>query len=85
MSCNSYHPVFFVLQCNTKQSAHEEVQRVNIITSPYEFMKVWQALRGTTDVSAHAQVLRAVQPVDLRTGEYSFLFILNLQSIWPKI
>lgn len=54
-------------ECSTKQSAHEEVQRVNIITSPYEFMKVWQALRGSTDVSGHAQVLQAVQPVDLRT------------------
>ncbi|PNF26637.1 hypothetical protein B7P43_G06822, partial [Cryptotermes secundus] len=55
------------VKCSTKQSAHEEGQSVNIITSPYEFMKVWQALKGSTDVSGHAQVMRAVQPVDLQT------------------
>jgi hypothetical protein len=48
-------------------------------------MKVWQALRGSTDVSEHAQVLRAVQPQDLQTGKHTLLFSLSLQSILPKI
>ncbi|XP_069676526.1 RNA polymerase II-associated protein 3 isoform X2 [Periplaneta americana] len=35
------------------------------ITSPYEFMRAWQALKKDVNLSSHAQVLRAVPPADL--------------------
>jgi len=67
--------LLFALQCSTNQTLHEEIQTMGVITSPFEFMKVWQALKGDTDLSAHSQVLRAVPPSDLPTGECSFQLV----------
>ncbi|XP_021942394.1 RNA polymerase II-associated protein 3 isoform X2 [Zootermopsis nevadensis] len=52
---------------STKPSQEEtsETQRVNTVTSPYEFIRLWQAIKGDTDLSEHAQVLQAVPPSHL--------------------
>jgi len=56
-----------------KQESFMQVKRLNIITSPYEFMKMWQSIKGDTDLSAHAELLLAVPPPDLQSGECLFV------------
>lgn len=70
--CNSFIILFFVLQCSTKQALHFQTQRVNTVTSPYEFIRLWQAIKVDTDLSEHAQVLQAVPPSHLSSGNVFF-------------
>lgn len=52
-----------------------QIKKLNIITSPYEFMKMWQSLKGDTDLSAHAELLLAVPPSDLLSGACLFVCV----------
>ncbi|XP_012286804.1 sperm-associated antigen 1 [Orussus abietinus] len=40
---------------------------IDNVESPYEFIRTWQALKNNSDLSLHAQVLRATVPEDLNT------------------
>ncbi|PSN35297.1 hypothetical protein C0J52_20481 [Blattella germanica] len=46
-------------------SPEQEDSEVANITTPFEFMKVWQSLKVSSDLATHAQVLRSVAPSDL--------------------